>query len=304
MPEASAVAVSIVVPTRGRPDHAAACVASVLRSEGFVELIVVDQSDDVATEKALAAIPDLRLRYIRTATRGASSGRNVGIAASRGSVIAFTDDDCRVEPDWASRVRDCFATDPEAALICGRVRVPAELQARGFAMGFEPETRELQGRFPPPERGWGIGANLSMRRDVLVRVGVFDQMLGPGAPLLAGEDVDLIYRVLKAGLKVVNASEISVTHLGVRAPGVESMALWRSYAVGTSAALVKHVRMGDATAARLYLGHLRACMRAVTLNLVRGRRPSLVRYTLQFLTGSFMSYRFRIDPDRRQYVPN
>src|SRR3990172_2030184 len=216
--------ISVVVPTRNRPDHAVACATTLLRAPplrgagGFLALVVTAQSDRAETQAALERLGDPRLRHVRSPLRGATNGRNAGIAASRGSVLAFTDDDCRVASDWAASIASIFRTDPEAAVVCGRVRVPEEIRRRGFAMGFEPCVREWKGRFPPPDRDWGITANLAARRDVLERVGWFDPVLGPGAPLLCGEEPDLLFRVLKAGYKVVNASEVVVDHLRAPAP--------------------------------------------------------------------------------------
>jgi glycosyltransferase involved in cell wall biosynthesis len=295
--------ISIIVPTRNRPQHAAECVRTLLRGQGFLELIVVDQSDNTATEVALAALGDPRVRYFRSALRGATNGRNVGIAESRGTILAFTDDDCLVAPDWVERIDAIFSADPEAAVVCGRVQVPEEIRKRGFAIGFEPEVREWVRRYPPPDRGWGITANLSVRREVLAKVGNFDPLLGPGAPLLCGEEPDLLFRVLKAGLKVINAREVSVDHLGARALGPESRELWRTYGVGTGAALFKHVRLGDLDAALLYLRHLGVMLPLIAGNLLRGRRPTGIGYTLAFLSGAVASFRFRIDRKRRLYMP-
>ena len=99
--------VSVIVPTRNRPAHAAACIRSILAIDGFVELIVVDQSDDRATADAVSAIDDRRLRYVRTGTRGVSHARNLGMELSSGEIVAFTDDDCRVKADWIERLGRC-----------------------------------------------------------------------------------------------------------------------------------------------------------------------------------------------------
>src|ERR1700704_3309464 len=94
--------ISAVVPTRNRPDHAAPCAGSILSNAGDdFELLIVDQSDDTATERALAAYDgDHRFRHIRSFSRGASAARNVGVEQSTAPIIAFTDDDCRVSTDW------------------------------------------------------------------------------------------------------------------------------------------------------------------------------------------------------------
>jgi len=56
----------------------------------------------------------------------------------------------------------------------------------------------------------GITANLSLRRSVIERVGKFDPLLGACAPLSSGGEPDMLFRVLRAGHKVVNASEVQV----------------------------------------------------------------------------------------------
>jgi glycosyltransferase involved in cell wall biosynthesis len=294
--------VSVVVPTRNRAEHALACARQLLLCDGLEEVVFVDQSDDDGTERAIASLHDPRMRHVRSSLRGATNGRNVGIESTSGDVIAFTDDDCRVRPDWIERIRAIFAQDPEAAVVCGRVRVPDELRAEGWAVEFEPIEREYQHRFPPAEKDWGITANLAARRTTFQRVGKFDPFLGPGAPLLCGEEPDLLVRVLKAGLKVVNAREVEVAHLGIRSFGEEAGKISHMYGVGTAAALFKHVRLGSVSAARVYFDHLRIMGGLVTRNLLRGRRPVGIRYTVSYLSGTVASLRFRIDPGSQMYV--
>src|SRR5205823_722134 len=109
--------VSVVVPTRNRPDQIEPCIKSILANPGDdYEVVVSDQSSDDATERAVAPYAtNGRLRYVRTTTRGSSSSRNVGIASSRGPILAFTDDDCRVSPDWLAKIGAIFAADPDVA---------------------------------------------------------------------------------------------------------------------------------------------------------------------------------------------
>ena len=297
----SPVDLAVVVPTRNRPDHVVECAESLIACGGFDELLFIDQSDGTETANVVEGLGDARIRCVRSELRGATNGRNLGIELSSSAIIAFTDDDCRVAPDWTARIRDAFESDAETAVVCGRVHVPEELAREGFAMSFEPSVREWQGRFPPPDRDWGITANLSVRRSVLDKVGRFDPFLGPGAPLLCGEEPDLLFRVLEGGLKVVNATEVEVTHLGIRAHGEESRQLWDIYGAGTAAALFKHVRLGNTKAMRLWLQHLTTMARVMTGNLLTGTRPIGARYTLSFLSGTRQSLRFDIDRGRRVY---
>jgi len=301
---ADGLRVSAVLPTRNRPAHALQCVCSILTNHDLLELVVVDQSDDDTTEKSLRALADERMRYVRSELRGVTNGRNVGIDITTGDIIAWTDDDCRVPSDWISRIAHIFSTDPDAAVVCGRVHVPAEIYAKGFAVGFEPEVRDWRGRFPPPNHDWGLTANLAVRRDVLQQVGRFDPLLGAGAPLRSGGEPDFLFRVLRAGLKVVNAREVEVTHLGVRTSGAETRALISAYGTGISAALVKHVRLGDFDAVLLYVRWIAWFASVISRNAIRGTRPLGARFALSFLSGTRQSFRFGIDRKRRMYLPH
>jgi glycosyltransferase involved in cell wall biosynthesis len=297
-----ALTVSVVVPTRNRPEHIVQCVCSILANRGFQNLIVIDQSDDCATQEKLAHIHDRRLEYVRMHARGVTRARNLGIEASDSDIIAFTDDDCRVPPDWIDRIVDIFESDPRAAVVCGRVVVPPEIQHLGYAAKFDCKQRELQNRFPVLVNEWGITANLSVRRSILATVGPFDPMLGSGAPLRSGGEPDFLFRVLRAGFKIVNAREVIIDHLGVRRPGPEWTNQMSDYGKGMAAALFKHVRAGDPVGLAVYLRNLGTTAGAVSRNVLKGRRPLGARYLLAFVAGTLGSLRFRVDRHRRLYV--
>ena len=118
---------------------------------------------------------------------------------------------------------------------------------------------------------------------------------------MAGEP-DFIFRTLRAGFKVVNASEVEVTHLHARASGEDSKKLLTNYAYGTAAAFLKHARLGDVRAATIYARHLIGCAKLVLINAATLHRPMGIGYTLAFLRGSLESFKYRIDRQRRIYV--
>jgi GT2 family glycosyltransferase len=219
---------------------------------------------------------------------------------SQSEIVAFTDDDCRVSPDWLERIAAVFVADSSVAVVCGRVQVPKEIRHLGWTESFQPRSRVWAGKFPPLGE-WGITANLSLRRAIVARVGPFDPFLGAGSPLLSGGEPDFLFRVLSAGLKVVNAEEVLVNHVGLRKLGDETRKLVRGYGVGTGAAFFKHVRLGDSAAAGIYLQFVVTLSRQVSANVITGKRPTGAGFLLAFLCGPLASLRFDIDRGTRQY---
>jgi GT2 family glycosyltransferase len=270
--------------------------------EDDFELVVVDQSDDTAAKEVLARFTDdPRFRYVKSPTRGASRSRNVGIESTSAPIIAFTDDDCRVPRDWIARLGEVFATSPDAAIVFGRVTVPSGVDGKvQWAATFEPSQREYQNAFPPADVPWGIGANMAFRRSVFEEVGKFDPLLGPGAKFPGAEEYDLAIRALAAGMKVLNAAEVSVLHLGVREQDAAS-ALVRGYGVAIGAALTKHVRLGTQHGARLLANWVYSHATAAVRNAILGRRPTNLRFVGALLEGILISCAQPIDASHSVY---
>ena len=108
--------VSVIIATRDRPEDLARCLATVLACDhDSFEVIVVDQSDPTSP-----VLRDRRVTHLSTSTRGKTAALNIGLAAARADLLAFTDDDCTVPSDWLQRVEALFADHPEVAVIFRR----------------------------------------------------------------------------------------------------------------------------------------------------------------------------------------
>lgn len=289
--------VSVVVPTRNRASDVRECVKSILANpEADIEVVVVDQSDDEASKDLLRhSLEDPRLRHVRSTTRGASRSRNVGIASTSAPIVAFTDDDCRVPQDWIGRLKEVFAANPDAAIVFGRVTVPPDVDGKLlYAAVFEPGQREYKDTYPPAGKPWGIGANMAFRRSVFETVGMFDPLLGPGAKFPAAEEYDLAIRVLASRMKILNAAEVSVLHLGVREGGAAS-SLVRGYGVAIGAALAKHVRLGTRGSGKLLTNWVAFHGASAVRNALLGRRPTNLGFVASLLAGILRSWSQPID---------
>ena len=286
---------AVVIPTRDRGATVADAARAVLRDQSDFELVVVDQSANDETESALQMVRYSRLTVIRSSMRGISNARNAGVAATSADIVAFTDDDCRPEPGWASALHRVFVDDPDAALVFGRVYLPPLAHLLGFAATFEPGRRILQGGVPTPDAGIGIGASFAVRRRILERLGGFDPLLGVGAPVFhAGEELDLLLRAMHAGYRVVNTTECGVLHLGVRT-GADIRPLAMNYQIGTGAALAKHARVAGLSGLRDILRWTRYFVSQAIRSSIRRQRAEF-GFPCYFVAGALMTLRYRLNP--------
>jgi glycosyltransferase involved in cell wall biosynthesis len=296
--------VSVVVSTLNRPEHIVACARTILANRGVpFEVIVVDQSDPEKRAASIAAVgDDPRLRWVGTTTRGLSVSRNIGVDEARSDVIAFTDDDCRIEPNWVSGIDAAFRSDPDLGMLFGGVLLRPEDRVKGYAAEFEPNERmDFHHRMPDIRAPWGVGANMSIRRAVIDRVGRFDESLGAGSAFHAGEDIDFTIRSLADGFKIRHTPEIWVTHLGVR-EGADATRLMRGYGVGLGATLAKHIRLGTPGALGLLAGFVAHHGRRSVANLLRGSRRPGFGLVASVLWGARRSYEKGVDDSRNLYV--
>jgi GT2 family glycosyltransferase len=202
--------VSVVVCTRDRPDDLRRCLAALALCEPAPREVIVVDNAPAGAAAVVAGFPGVVC--LPEPAPGLSNARNAGVRAARGAIVAFTDDDVEVAPDWIARLVAPFA-DPAVACVTGLV-LPADLSTPAacffeFAAGglgkrfdrkrFDPGFLREGPRLKAPEV-WriGAGANMAVRRDAFARVGLFDPRLGAGASGCS-EDSELWFRLLAAG---------------------------------------------------------------------------------------------------------
>lgn len=204
--------VSVVIPTRNRGDQLFEAIDSALaQTWPAIEVIVVD---DGSTDQTVArlrerASAEPRLRVVRNETsQGGSTARNQGVAASRGPLIAFLDDDDLWHPDKVRlQVERLDASPGAAAVSCGFVvRFPS---GRDCPVVVKPSAGPQQ-LLQVNHLG---GASMCLTpRDTFEAVGGFD----PGLP--SCQDWDLWIKLSRAGSIVVSDGPLVIyrPHVGVR----------------------------------------------------------------------------------------
>ncbi|KNB49653.1 glycosyltransferase [Streptomyces caatingaensis] len=276
------VSVVICVYTEDRWGDILAAVASVAaQSRPALEtLVVVDHNPALLRRLAGHYADDGRVRVLANAgPRGLSAGRNTGVAASSGEVIAFLDDDAVAERDWLRHFAEGY-TDPRVMAVGGRTE--PVWASRGRPAWFPEEFDWVVGctyRGLPPGRVRVrnvLGGNASFRRSGLLAVGGFASGIGrDGHRLPLGcEETELCIRLCRAVPDaVLLIDDRSVIHHRVP-PERERFGYFRTraYAEGLSKALVAHsVGTRDGLASER-----RYTTRVLPAGVVRGLRDALL----------------------------
>lgn len=242
------------------------------------ELVVADQSQGREIGDYLSSVGDTRIRHLPLRSRGLSRARNAGIAAADSGLLVFTDDDCEAPPGWLSDIHALFADD-ETDLLFGPVIPPADYDpSRDFCPSdLIPAKLPWTWDVLKHDMGNGIGANMSLRKTVVDKIGLFDPMLGAGSDNLpSGEETDYAIRALAHDVRVMRAPIAPILHKYGTRPGSEGK---RLEMVGNFCVGAVHQKQMMAPYGSKASPHLKQLYRflcgQVIINLLRGRRRSL-----------------------------
>ena len=202
---------SVIMCTYNRGALLADAMRSVLAQESTTpafELIVLDNKSTDGTRAIVERFlrSDERVTYAFESQQGLSFARNAAVLHARAPLLAFTDDDVRVEPDWVAAVLRAFREHPDADMVGGRVLPlwpappPAWLTTEHWAPLALVDHGEAPIAITPARPICLVGANLALRREAFDMVGGFAaalQRVKDGIGSL--EDHDFLLRLLRTG---------------------------------------------------------------------------------------------------------
>jgi cellulose synthase/poly-beta-1,6-N-acetylglucosamine synthase-like glycosyltransferase len=238
------VHVSLIIGTRNRCQQLGLCIKAVSRMEFGQrwELIIVDNGSTDETPSMvqnLIATAPFPVTYVSEARRGLGNAHNAGLAVAKGTIVAFTDDDCYPASDFLEQIWHAFG-DSSVGYITGRIILHDPTDYPAVVMeSLTPHT------FPAGSFvhiGQVQGANMAFRRQALLAVGGFDPLFGPGS-LFNAEDADAAGRVSALGWKGKYCPEVIVRHHH-RRKAADFSPLWKSYDIGTGAYHMKVLLKG------------------------------------------------------------
>jgi GT2 family glycosyltransferase len=210
--------VAIVIPAYNHVDMTLACLDSLARhrSRWTFEVIVVDDGSRDQTQRLVGSVPGLR--YIRaTDNQGFVRSCNLGAAAAQAEFVVFLNNDTTVRDGWLDELRGTFDVWPRAGLAGSKLIWPNGRMQECGSLIYRDGSAENYGREGDPddprygyarETDYVTGAAMMIRRELFQQLGGFDEMYAPGYY----EDVDLAFKVRKAGLQVIVNPLAAVTH--------------------------------------------------------------------------------------------
>jgi len=278
--------IAVVIASKNRPMLLGDTVTSLGTGDALPsEIIVVDQSDAEMPPPVWQVPQPIVVQHLRTISRGTSAGRNLGARAARAPLIAFIDDDMRVEPRWLSALTDALTAEGPSAAVTGRVTDgPPEGQGTFVAATVNAlASVSYVGRLPIDVLA---GGNMAVYRDSFLRLGGFDERLGPGTRFPAAEDNDLGFRMLGAGLRIVYVPDAVLVHRAWRG-SASYVPLRYAYGHGKGGFYIKHLHLSDLHMARRLARDLaRRAVRAVRSASHPRRALGEVAYAAGVVTGA------------------
>jgi GT2 family glycosyltransferase len=219
--------VTAAICTYHRPDDLVKAMQSIKdQTQPPEEVIIVDNGcqDDI---KALVKSVMPSARYVAERLPGLDFARNRAVCEANSEILAFLDDDAIADPDWIFSIRNAFRTNSVTALT-GLI-LPLELKTKaqqlfekngGFGRGFKKRiVPKISGNGAPHvfsalvnTFSIGSGCNMAFKASVLKQLNGFDVALDAGAVLPGGGDLDMFYRTMRRGYRVIYEPKAIVLH--------------------------------------------------------------------------------------------
>jgi len=248
--------VSVLISTRNRADVLAGCLDSIAASLANAapldaEILVVDNGSEDSTAAIVeqrAAANALTVRLLFEPRVGMSVARNLALRTAKGELFAFIDDDCYPSKEYFGQLLQHDASDGDELVLRGGsvelgdpTDLPLTIKTDANPLRFN---RRMNPAVNPTRHdaiiGQLYGCNMTMRRGLVDRLGLFDERFGPGAIFPSAEDADYLLRAYLAGITLEYVPDMTVFHYHGRKEKPLGYKLMRNYAIGAGALYAKY----------------------------------------------------------------
>ncbi|MBU0952214.1 MAG: glycosyltransferase [Elusimicrobia bacterium] len=196
--------ISIIIPTYNRRELLVSCIDSINRqnySKEDFELIIVDDGSTVNINEFIKEYTEkmpFSTSIININRSGPAFARNTGVEKARGTIIAFTEDDIILDPNWLKTGSGCFIND-EISAVEGITKYidsnkPVRRLEKHYQLAFLP-------------------CNLMFRKSIFNELGGYDiSFYDENMNIYFREDIELGFRLLESGYKAVVSPEMLAYH--------------------------------------------------------------------------------------------
>ncbi|BAY12913.1 glycosyltransferase [Calothrix sp. NIES-2098] len=220
--------VSVVVPIyNGEADlpDLISCLLSQTYPQDRVEYLLVDNNSSDRTPTFLKTAAELSPLTIHPVSenqiQSSYAARNTGIRSATGEIIAFTDADCRPQPQWLELLIQPFI-NLDVVIVVGEITaLPGKTILEQHA--DRQETLSQKHTLSHPFCAYGQTANLAIRRLALEKVGMFRPYLTTGG------DADICWRILMAKIGKLEFAPNAIVQHRHRTTFQELQSQWRRY---------------------------------------------------------------------------
>jgi glycosyltransferase involved in cell wall biosynthesis len=220
--------VSVVVPIyNGESDlrDLISCFLSQTYPQDQVEYLLVDNNSSDRTLNFLKTTAQLCPLTIEPVSenqiQSSYAARNTGIRAARGEIIAFTDADCRPQPQWLESLIQPF-NQPDVVIVAGEITALPGKNILEKHADYQ-QTLSQKHTLAHPFCPYGQTANLAIRRIVFEKVGLFRPYLTTGG------DADICWRILMAKIGQLKFVPDAIVQHRHRTTLRELQSQWRRY---------------------------------------------------------------------------
>ncbi|MEH2069548.1 MAG: glycosyltransferase family A protein [Nostoc sp.] len=193
------------------------------------EVIVVDQNrDDRLVELIEFYSQKFSILHLKQLEPGLSRARNLGRSHIKGDLVAFPDDDCLYPPELLAQVVHYFENSQTEVVIARAFDIDEDKNAFLYCGDDNSGVVDL-------ERAFRIGITFVMFFHAhVVKEIAFDETIGPGSgtPWGCGEDMDYLFKCVKAGYNIYYNAQLIVRHPNPFKIYNFRQLLWREYSYG------------------------------------------------------------------------
>ncbi len=248
--------ISIIVCTYNRDQYLPKMLQSVVdqncSKEDFELVLINNNSNDSTPEictKFVETNNDLNIKYVVETKQGLSIARNRGIHEAKGDYLIFIDDDAFLEENYILELKNYLTNSPKMIGFGGKISPFLECELPQWMSTYLSTLMSIidlgndlklfsRTKYP-------IGANMGVSRNVIDKIGIFNESLGrTGTSMLGGEEKDFFFRLKEAHIPiyyfpkmfvhhVIPAKRLTVEFVKNQALGIGSSEKLRTQSIGT-----------------------------------------------------------------------